>query len=158
MEKFEKKLRKSGQRKKLVNNYGHWQLSESAQTEHKEDPFGFIYIITNNISGRQYIGKKQCVSRIKRKPLKGKKRNRIDHKESDWKTYTGSSNELNEDIAKLGKENFTFTILQYCNSKWELGYYEAKLHFLYEVLFKESFYNGILNVRLPKAPKNLRQL
>jgi hypothetical protein len=88
--------------------------------------------------------------------LKGKTRNRIDHKQSDWKTYTGSSNELNADILKYGKENFTFTIIEWGDSKWELAYFEAKLQFDYEVLLKETFYNGILNLRLGKAPKTFR--
>ena len=133
---------------------GHWQLAEGL--EYKQDAFGFIYEICNKVLNKKYIGKKQCLSRVKRKPLKGKTRNRIDHKQSDWKTYTGSSNELNADILKYGKENFTFTILEWGNSKWELAYFEAKLQFEYEVLLKETFYNGILNLRLGKAPKTFR--
>lgn len=133
---------------------GHWQLADGLET--KEGAFGFIYIITNNALTvpKKYIGKKQCVSKIKRKPLKGKKRNRLDQKESDWKTYTGSSKELNEDIQKYGKENFTFTILEWCNSKFELGYKEIKLQLLHDVILKEEFYNGIINCRLGKSPKN----
>ena len=53
-----------------------------------EDRFGFIYEITNITNGKKYIGKKQMVRRIKRKPLKGKKRKRIDFIESDWKSLT----------------------------------------------------------------------
>jgi hypothetical protein len=131
---------------------GHWTIKESLYTT--ENPFGFIYLITNNVNQRQYIGKKQCVSRVKRKPLKGKTRNRIDHKESDWKTYTGSSKELNEDISKYGKENFTFEILEWCGSKWELGYKEIKKQLEHDVLLNEQFYNGILNVRIGKPPKD----
>ena len=82
---------------------GHWTLSEGVEIT--EETFGFIYLIECKTTGKKYIGKKQCKSRIKRKPLKGKKRNRIDSKESDWKTYTSSSNELNELIKKYGKEN-----------------------------------------------------
>jgi len=130
---------------------GHWQLSEGL--EYKEDAFGFIYLITCNITGKKYIGKKQCVSKIKRPPLKGKKKCRRDTKESDWKTYTGSSNELNADIAKYGKENFTFTILEWGNSKFELGYNELKRQIIEEALLREDFYNGIVNARLCK-PKN----
>lgn len=135
---------------------GHWQLAEGI--EPKTDAFGFIYEITNNALSepKKYIGKKQCISRIKRKPLKGKTRNRINQKESDWKTYTGSSKELNDDIAKYGKENFTFVILEWCGSKWELGYKEIKRQIEQDVLLKECFYNGIINVKLPKAPKLFR--
>lgn len=129
---------------------GHWELVDGLEPK---ESFGFLYKITNKVLNKFYIGKKQCVSRIKRKPLKGKSRNRIDKKESDWKTYTGSSNELNEDIKKYGKENFTFTILKWGDSKFELGYNEIKLQILEDALLKESYYNGIINVRLSR-PKN----
>jgi hypothetical protein len=130
---------------------GHWQLKEGL--EFNSEAFGFIYEVHNKTLNKKYIGKKQCVSRVKRKPLKGKTRNRIDHKQSDWKTYTGSSKELNEDIAKHGKENFTFTILEWGGSKWELGYKEIKLQLELDVLLNEGWYNGIVNCRLSK-PKN----
>ena len=133
---------------------GHWVLAEGLEPEPKA--FGFVYNVLNTVNGRQYIGKKQCVSRVKRKPLKGKTRNRIGQKESDWKTYTGSSNELNEDISKFGKDKFQFTILKWCGSKWELGYTEIKMQIENDVLLKECFYNGICNVRVGKAPKHLR--
>ena len=132
---------------------GHWKLDDTCTTP-SELPFGFIYIIKNKVTGQQYIGKKQCVSKIKRKPLKGKTRNRIDQKESDWKSYTGSSKDLNEDIVKYGKENFSFTILEWCGSKWELGYKEIKKQIELDVILSEKFYNGILNVRIGRPPKN----
>lgn len=131
---------------------GHWILSEGVYCSN--DFFGFIYEITNAITGKFYIGKKQCLRKIKRKPLKGKTRNRIDHKESDWKSYVGSSNDLLEDIQKYGKENFTFKILKLCNSKWELSYFEAKEQMARDVLLIEGSYNGILNLRIGKAPKS----
>ena len=130
---------------------GHWLLDPGVVFS--EDAFGFIYIITNRVNGKKYIGKKQCGRKIKRKPLKGKTRNRIDHKESDWKTYTSSSNEINKDIEKDGKNNFEFRILKTCGSKWELAYYEAKFQFDNEVLLSESFYNGIINLRIGTPPK-----
>jgi len=135
---------------------GHWQLCEGLA--YNEEAFGFIYEICNNAlqEPKKYIGKKQCISRVKRKPLKGKTRNRIDHKESDWKTYTGSSNELNADIAKYGKDKFTFIILEWCNSKFELGYKEIKMQLLHDVILKECFYNGIVNCRLGRPPKNFK--
>ena len=130
---------------------GHWILNESVVVT--EETFGFIYEIVNNITGMKYLGKKQCQSRIKRKPLKGKKRNRIDYKESDWKEYTSSSNELNEEIKKYGKENFSFKILRTCDSKWALAYYEIKEQIDNDVLFRSDYYNGIINCRIGKAPK-----
>ncbi len=132
---------------------GHWIINENIYMY--ENMFGFIYEITNKINGKKYIGKKQCVRKIKRKPLKGKTRNRIDQKESDWKTYTSSSKELNEDIQKYGKENFEFRILKICGSKWELGYEEIKEQIARDVLRKDDYYNGIINVRIGTPPKNL---
>ena len=135
---------------------GHWQLINNL--EPNSSAFGFIYEIVNNALPvpKRYIGKKQCVSNIRRKPLKGKTRARLDQKESDWKTYTGSSKELNEDIAKYGKECFTFTILEWCNSKFELGYKETKMQLQQDVLLKECYYNGIVNCRLGRPPKNFK--
>jgi len=132
---------------------GHWLINENVYI-HK-NMFGFVYEITNKVSGKKYIGKKQCIRKIKRKPLKGKTRNRIDHKESDWKTYTSSSNELNEDIQKHGKENFEFRILKVCGSKWELGYEEIKEQISRDVLRRDDYYNGIINVRIGTPPKSL---
>ena len=132
-------------------NVGHWVLSEGILFE--DSTFGFIYEITNTVLNKKYIGKKQCTSRIKRKPLKGKTRNRIDHKESDWKSYTSSSNELNEDIQKYGKDKFIFKIIKICNSKWALAYYEIKEQLDQNVLLSDNYYNGIINVRIGKAPK-----
>lgn len=130
---------------------GHWILNESVEIT--EETFGFIYEITNLVTNKKYIGKKQCQSRIKRKPLKGKTRNRIDYKESDWKSYTSSSNDLNDEIKKYGKENFEFRILKTCDSKWALAYFEIKEQIDKEVLFKEEYHNGIINCRIGKAPK-----
>ena len=112
---------------------------------------------TNNINNKKYVGKKQCQSKIKRKPLKGKTRNRIDFKESDWISYTSSSNVLNEDILKHGKENFTFKILKTCGSKWELAYEEIKEQISRDVLLSDDYYNGIINVRIGTPPKNLKR-
>ena len=134
---------------------GHWFLLENVIIT--EETFGFIYEITNNINNKKYVGKKQCQSKIKRKPLKGKTRNRIDFKESDWKSYTSSSNVLNEDIIKHGKENFTFKILKTCGSKWELAYEEIKEQISRDVLLSDDYYNGIINVRIGTPPKNLKR-
>lgn len=132
-------------------DYGHWILEEGIKVT--EDTFGFLYEITNIITNRKYIGKKQCFMRIKRKPLKGYKRNRISKAESDWKNYTSSSKELNEDIKKYGKDNFQFKIIKTCNSKWSLAYYEIKEQIDKNVLLKENYYNGIINVRIGTPPK-----
>jgi hypothetical protein len=131
---------------------GHWILEEGLEIN--ETTFGFIYEITNIKENKIYIGKKQCFSRVKRKPLKGKTKNRISYKTSDWKSYTSSSEELNKDIIRLGKENFSFKILKICNSKWELAYFEIKEQLKRNVLLEKNYYNGIINVRIGRPPKN----
>lgn len=126
---------------------GHW---EGVLEESVELPYGFIYKITNLTNDKKYIGKKQCQSIRKRPPLKGKKNKRHEKIETDWKTYTSSSNELNKDLETLGKGSFKFEILRWCDSKWELSYYEAKLQFEEEVLTRDDYYNGIINLRIGK--------
>jgi len=128
-----------------VVDLGHW---EGVLEESTDLPYGFIYKITNLTNDKKYIGKKQCQSIRKRPPLKGKKNKRHEKIETDWKTYTSSSNELNKDLEQLGKDNFKFEILRWCNSKWELSYYEARLQFKEEVLLRNDYYNGIINVRI----------
>ena len=124
---------------------GHW---EGVLEESTDLPYGFIYKITNLTNDKKYIGKKQCQSIRKRPPLKGKKNKRHEKIETDWKTYTSSSNELNKDLEQLGKDSFKFEILRWCDSKWELSYYEARLQFKEEVLLRDDYYNGIINVRI----------
>ena len=136
-----------------MSEFGHWMLNESVYAP--ETFFGFIYKIENKNTGKYYIGKKQCLKKIKRKPLKGKVNKRISISESDWKVYTGSSNELNEDIKRYGKESFNFTILKICGSKWELAYEEIKEQLKRDVLRDELSYNGIMNVRIGRPPKSL---
>jgi len=128
-----------------VVDLGHW---EGVLEENVDLPYGFIYKITNLTNDKKYIGKKQCQSIKKRPPLKGKKNKRHEKIETDWKTYTSSSNELNKDLEQLGKDNFKFEILRWCDSKWELSYYEARLQFKEEVLLRNDYYNGIINVRI----------
>lgn len=134
----------------LINNVmedlGHWVTNLNIP----QTSYGFIYIITNIINNRKYIGKKQMLTIRKKPPLKGKKRKRKTVQETDWKYYTSSSAELNNDIIKFGKENFKFEILRFCQSKSELAYFEAKEQFDREVLLKEDYYNGIINLRIGK--------
>ena len=86
--------------------------------------FGFVYIITNNKTKKKYIGCKQYWHYSKKK----KKR------QSNWKSYTGSSSSLNEDIKKLGKRNFKFEIIAEFKNKRSLKYYELYYKMKYNVL------------------------
>jgi hypothetical protein len=129
-----------------MDDTGHWECS--IINESTEVPFGFIYLITNKTTNKKYIGKKECLTVKKRAPLKGKKNKRHETVETDWKVYTSSSRQLNEDIEEQGKDNFTFEILMFCDSKWQLAYEETKIQFEKEVILRDDYYNGIINCRI----------
>ena len=115
---------------------------------------GFVYLITNNLSGRKYIGKKLAkFSKTTYKTVKQKngikKRKKIRSKiDSDWREYYGSSPELTADVIKLGAENFSKEILFYCRSKAECSYIEAREQFANKVLESNDWYNGHIQVRV----------
>ena len=122
-----------------------------------EDRVGFVYLITNNLSGKKYIGKKLAKfakTSYKTVKLKNgtKKKQKIRSKvDSDWLTYWSSSEDLKADVAALGEDKFSREILRYCNSKNELSYYEAKYQFEYDVLLDENkWYNGWISVKVRK--------
>jgi len=125
-----------------------WTYQGNEVLELPEDVVGFVYIITNTTNDRQYIGKKLAKFSRSKPPLKGKKNRRRTKVESDWRDYYGSSDELNEDIAQLGKDNFKREILFYCYSKSELSYIEAREQFNYKVLESDKYYNGHIRVRV----------
>jgi hypothetical protein len=130
-------------------------LYENTQIEQlPDDCVGFVYLITNNITGRKYIGKKLAkFSKTTYKVVKlkngNKKRKKIKSKiESDWQLYYGSNTELNQDIERLGANNFTREILFYCNSKAICSYVEAREQFNHRVLESDDYYNGQIVCRI----------
>jgi len=87
------------------------------------DNYGFVYLITNKLTGKKYIGKKFFYS-SKTKVVKGKKKKiKVS---SDWQTYYGSSAEVTKDVLQLGQENFNREIIYLCKSKGECGYLVSK--------------------------------
>lgn len=134
-----------------------------------EDYFGFVYQIIDVQTGRYYIGKKFLWKTVKmsqkkgrskkekediikklKKNKTGKLRTRYKKKESDWKEYWGSSNELLNDVYLYGEDRFERRILLFCKSKSECAYEELKEQMRRDVLDDPLSYNGIINVRLSK--------
>ena len=135
-----------------------WTYQGKIVEEISEEYIGFVYLITNLTNGKKYIGKKLAKFKVTKKPLTGKKNKRRSTKESDWRTYWGSSDHLNADVEQLDPENFTREILYYCTSRGELSYLEAKEQFDREVLKTDEYYNGIINVRVGSSKALIESL
>ena len=98
----------------------HWEYKKNPDIKSN---FGFVYRITHKKTKKAYIGCKQYFVRRKGKKV-----------ESNWKTYTGSSKHLNEEIKRLGKKQFRFQIVGEYKNKRSLRYYECYYQMIYHVL------------------------
>jgi len=95
------------------------------------DYYGFVYRITNTINGKSYIGRKYFVQ--KRKPKGGKRKVTS---ESDWKRYFDSSEELKQDIKRIGRSSFRREILSLHTTLGKVNYEETKQLFIHNVLME----------------------
>ena len=100
------------------------------------DNYGFVYNISNITNNRQYIGRKYF---WKFRTPKGKKRKV--KSESDWRNYYGSCPELKEDIERLGRQNFSRTILSLHKTPGRTNFEETRQLFIHGVL-TESLDSG----------------
>ena len=95
-------------------------------------------MIQNSVNGKLYIGRKYFTKLPPKK--KGQRRKRV---ESDWKDYYSSCKELQEDVMKFGKENFSRHILSLHPTQGDTNYYETVL----------LFQNNVLEAIDPKGEK-----
>ena len=131
-----------------------WTYKNQPVEQLPEDCAGFVYLITNTVSGRMYVGKKLARFKTTRYKIHTQKNGKKVRKKirgavsSDWQDYFGSSDQLDKDIALLGKDKFRREILYYCRSKAELNYVEAREQFSRKVLESDQYYNGHIRVRV----------
>lgn len=122
---------------------------EEFTTDMIGDNIGFVYIVTDTVSGMKYIGKKGFFSKVTKPPLKGKKRKRRSIKESDWKTYCGSSETVKTLVEENGLDHFEREILHLCKSKGEMSYTEMREQIVRDVLLKpDEYLNGFVGGKI----------
>lgn len=122
-----------------------WTYNNEPLTEIPDGYEAFVYLITNTVTGRKYVGKKLFkFTRTSKK--KGKRvKKQVD---SDWIDYYGSNKELLSHVDLFGKEKFKREILYLCKSKGEASYMEAKEQFNRDALISEEYYNTWIYLRV----------
>ena len=113
-----------------------------------EEYQGFVYQLTELHTNKKYIGKKNFW-KPKILPINKTRKRRVRTRvESDWKTYFSSSSQIQKLVEESGEEKFKREILKLCKTKGEMSYYEAKLQFENNVLFRDDYYNEFIGCRV----------
>lgn len=92
---------------------------------HVTDSYGFIYITTNMINGKRYIGQKKFDNG------------------SRWKSYLGSGSHLQNAISKYGKKNFARNIVSIAFSPEDLNKLEKQWIEDSNAIERDDYYNKI---------------
>ena len=131
-----------------------WLYKDSPFEIVPEDAYGYVYLITNTVTGRKYIGKKLFWFK-RTKVVKGKKKRlKI---ESDWQNYWSSSDEVKADVETLGADKFIREIIHIYPIKGLCNYLEAREQMDRRVLETDDYYNGQVQCRVHKTHiKNLK--
>ena len=106
-----------------------WLSKEPITTE----PYGFIYLIHDLANNRYYIGSKAFKKTVKAH-VKSQKRKKTYIRQTNWKSYYGSSKYLDAAIEQHGKENFKRYLISTWNSKRALINEECSLQWKLSVL------------------------
>lgn len=89
------------------------------------DPYGYIYITTNLINGKRYLGQQEF----------GR---------YNWQKYLGSGTAFKQALALYGEENFSKNIIYVCYSDEELNQIEYELSVYFDVVESNDWYNLVL--------------
>jgi hypothetical protein len=125
----------------------HWIHKGQPFTEVPEGIYGFVYRITEPLSGQKYIGKKFFYAR-KGYTVKGKKKKKL--VESDWKKYYGSSARFQE-LIKDCKDSCIREILYLCRTKTECAYLETKTIINTNALLLNDYVNDWMSCKIRRA-------
>lgn len=123
-----------------------WTYAGTTVEEIPEKTMGFVYLLTQISTGRQYIGKKLFWF-SGTKQVKGKKKKiKV---ESDWRTYHSSCEEIVKSVEARGPSDWTREILHYAKTKGTLNYLEAREQMDRRVLENpDKYINGIISCRV----------
>jgi|TARA_B110000908_G_C10263797_1_gene461644 hypothetical protein len=124
----------------------HWKYKGKSFEVVPDEFFGFVYLITNTISNRKYIGRKYFGT-TRRVKVKGKTRRKVIRKESDWRSYVGSSKSVLADVLSIGISNFKFEILFLGETKGQVNYMEENLQHKANVMIRTDYYNDCVGSR-----------
>lgn len=132
----------------MIYNHMTWLYENKPFEETPEEYQGFVYMIYELDTGKKYIGKK-FFWRPKTLPITKTRKRRVRTRvESDWRTYFGSSAEVQSLVESKGQSNYKREILRLCRTKGECSYYEAKLQFEYDVLLSDEYYNSFIGCKI----------
>lgn len=125
-----------------------WIYNDEIFDTTPEEYQGFVYRITDLTNNKKYIGKK-FFWKPKTLPITKTRKRRVKTRtESDWRTYYGSSKEVQQLVENNGKENYKREILKLCLTKGECSYFEAKYQFEYDVLLSDEYYNELISCKI----------
>jgi group I intron endonuclease len=85
------------------------------------EPYGFVYITTNMVNGKKYVGQRMF--------------------SAGWQTYLGSGNVFKKALKRYGKNNFVRNIVQICYSEQELNDAEYQISVFLDVVESDDYYN-----------------
>ena len=125
-----------------------WTFKKEEYNNTPEDYQGFVYQITELDSNKKYIGKKNFWKPKTLPITKSRKRRVRTRTESNWKEYYGSSEEVRRLVESRGQDKFKREIIRLCKTKGEMSYYEAKMQFDNDVLFREDYYNNFIGCKI----------
>ena len=121
-----------------------------------DNSIGFVYKITDLVTGKIYIGKKIFFSNRKKKLTKkeiaelpvSKGRKPTSKRviaETDWKDYFGSSKTLLAELKTRSKLEFRREIIIFCYNKKQLTYWELHHQCVNEVIiYPDKSYNDTI--------------